>query len=378
MIKMSPKAGICKCCGTVIPNPPVVMFGGIGNSVFNYAADLVECKNCGSCFFVGLDEDQVAQFYRTNESGYVGHPQFHSHDRVNLEKYEKYKKFIDILPYERSVSLCDLGCGGGGFLVNIAQDDRFSRLAGFDYDVTIFSDKFAGERVDWFNNLDSIDTTFDIVTAFHVIEHIVDLDDFLGSVKKLLHDGSTFVVEVPNRSYYSHSSQGSGYWYAIREHLNHFTTAGLNHLFAQHGLHTTACFEYWGMAPNCPYPALLVAAQVDPGDFSRGTSGDILTAIDTVCAQLRSLTIKTDVAVWGLSAIAFQCLAALNDDELSLLSIMDKRHAGGVFRTAAVQDVRGPLHNEENLVIFESASKEAIFLEARRVGWDKRNIHFLR
>ena len=99
---------------------------------------------------------------------------------------------------------------------------------------------------------------------------------------------------------------------------------------------------------------------------------------DCVCAQLRSLTIKTDVAVWGLSAIAFQCLAALNDDELSLLSIMDKRHAGGVFRTAAVQDVRGPLHNEENLVIFESASKEAIFLEARRVGWDKRNIHFLR
>ena len=66
MIKMSPKAGICKCCGTAIPNPPVVMFGGIGNSVFNYAADLVECKNCGSCFFVGLDEDQVAQFYRTN------------------------------------------------------------------------------------------------------------------------------------------------------------------------------------------------------------------------------------------------------------------------------------------------------------------------
>ena len=101
-------------------------------------------------------------------------------------------------------------------------------------------------------------------------------------------------------------------------------------------------------------------------------------AIETCCARLRTLTSKTDVAVWGMSAIAFQCLATLNNDELGLLSIMDKGHAGSHFRNVTIGQVRGPLHVDENLVIFEPTSKEAIFLEAQEIGWKKNNIHFLR
>ena len=143
MIKEGLKAKLCKCCGTVVFNPPGVTFGGIGHSVFNYVAEFVECENCGSSFFFGLDAHQVAEFYRANESGYVDHPQFDSHDRINIVKYEKYKNFVDLLPYEDSVSLCDIGCGGGGFLVNISQDHRYFKLVGIDYDVTSLKHKFS-------------------------------------------------------------------------------------------------------------------------------------------------------------------------------------------------------------------------------------------
>ena len=372
------KAKLCKCCGTVVFNPPCVRFGGIGHSVFNYVADFVECENCGSNFFFGLNAHQVAEFYRTNESGYLGHSQFDSRNRINIAKYEKYRKIIDLLPYEDSVSLCDIGCGGGGFLLNIANDLKYSSLVGIDYDATNLKHKYSEESIDWFSDIDTVVSKFDVVTAFHVLEHIVDLDMFLVSVKKLLHDNSTLVVEVPNKSLYGQSAQGAMYWYAIREHLNHFTASGLTHLLARHGLETIVCLEYWGVAPNCPYPALLIAARAHSTGHSAPGLQSPLGAIETCCARLRTLVSKADVAVWGMSAIALQCLATLNDDELDLLSIMDKGHAGNHFRKVAIGEVRGPSHADENLVIFESASKEEIFLEAQKIGWNKNNIHFLK
>ena len=77
------KAFSCKCCGIFAEETHQIKFGGIGRSAFNYDANFFECRNCGSCFFLGLDEGQIENFYSTNEAGYIGHPQFDSDDVLN-------------------------------------------------------------------------------------------------------------------------------------------------------------------------------------------------------------------------------------------------------------------------------------------------------
>jgi len=59
---------------------------------------------------------------------------------------------------------------------------------------------------------------FDLITAFNVLAHVSDLDDFLGGIALLLHDGGRVVFEVPDWSkstwdqvYHEHQSYFDGF-----------------------------------------------------------------------------------------------------------------------------------------------------------------------
>ena len=59
---------------------------------------------------------------------------------------------------------------------------------------------------------------FNLITAFNVLAHVSDLDDFLGGIALLLHDGGRVVFEVPDWSlstwdqvYHEHQSYFDGF-----------------------------------------------------------------------------------------------------------------------------------------------------------------------
>ena len=293
------KAFSCKCCGIFAEETHQIKFGGIGRSAFNYDANFFECRNCGSCFFLGLDEGQIENFYSTNEAGYIGHPQFDSDDVLNKKKYSIYKNFTELLSNTKPNSLCDIGCGGGGFLMSLVNDDKYNSLVGIDYDVSALKKKFKRTSIEWLNNWNGMDKTFDVITAFHVLEHIVDLESFVVSLKKLMHENSTLIFEVPNKAKYGESAQGLLYWFAIQEHLNHFTAAGLQQLLSRQGLEITACVEYDGVAPNCCYPALLVAARANKTSQGDNCSKVLLDEVARCRQELKLFAAKTPVTIWG-------------------------------------------------------------------------------
>lgn len=371
------KAPFCKCCGVSVMETRRLRFGGNGNSVFNYIAEFIECKKCGSCFFLGLNESQIADFYITNESGYIGDPQFDSNDVVNTKKYQRYLNFVDFFSSAENIRVCDIGCGGGGFLNELANDKKYSCLVGVDYDVSLLKKKFKHTSIEWFSDLAGIDKKFDVITAFHVLEHIVNVDLFVLSLKKLMHSNSTLIFEVPNKARYWESSQGILYWYAIREHLNHFTAPGLKQLLLRQGMQISACVEYEGLAPNCPYPALLVAARLAPNDDKIDRSEILLDEVARCCEELQICSMETPVTVWGLSQIAMLCIANLDNRVRNILSLIDNVHAGNSFRDIEIEHGRGPKYDNETLVIFECASKQIIYKEAKKLGWNEEQVRII-
>ncbi|MBS1833326.1 MAG: methyltransferase domain-containing protein [Acidobacteria bacterium] len=54
------------------------------------------------------------------------------------------------------------------------------------------------------------DASFDLITAFEVIEHLTDWRALLAEAKRLLAPGGTFLVSTPNREYYAESRGASG------------------------------------------------------------------------------------------------------------------------------------------------------------------------
>ena len=115
----------------------------------------------------------------------------------------------------------DIGCGAGAGLRLFAQTARF--CAGLDYSPeTLFSCSpalkgagilpVAGDAL----ALPFRPGSFDVVTAFEVIEHLEDPGLLLAGMERLLAPGGAAVISTPNRPVYS--PRGTWLDYHVREY----------------------------------------------------------------------------------------------------------------------------------------------------------------
>lgn len=129
--------------------------------------------------------------------------------------------------YRFAVPLCtgkrvlDIGCGTGSGLRLIADTARFA--AGVDYSsetLTSLALSFrqwricavAGDAL----TLPFQAGSFDVVTAFEVIEHLHDPTLLLGEMKRVLTPGGMAILSTPNRPVYS--PRGTWLDYHVREY----------------------------------------------------------------------------------------------------------------------------------------------------------------
>ena len=80
------------------------------------------------------------------------------------------------------------------------------------------------------------DNSLDVVTAWHVLEHVYGLENEVKQVKQKLTSNGTFVVALPNCS--SADAQFYGkYWaaYDVPRHIWHFTPVDVKRFFEKQG-----------------------------------------------------------------------------------------------------------------------------------------------
>jgi 2-polyprenyl-3-methyl-5-hydroxy-6-metoxy-1,4-benzoquinol methylase len=79
--------------------------------------------------------------------------------------------------------------------------------------------------------------SFDVVSAFHVLEHIADSRSFLGTMARWARPGGFVAIEVPNFASVQRRRLGEQ-WSGLRprEHLVHFTPSTLKRTFRAAGL----------------------------------------------------------------------------------------------------------------------------------------------
>lgn len=80
---------------------------------------------------------------------------------------------------------------------------------------------------------------FDCVTAFDVIEHVLDPRDFLQSIADRLNAGATCVLSLPNVNSLFAKVMGKAWWFYIpEEHLHYFNSQTITKLATEVGLET--------------------------------------------------------------------------------------------------------------------------------------------
>lgn len=85
----------------------------------------------------------------------------------------------------------------------------------------------------------SVADRYDCVTAFDVIEHVLDPNEFLQSIANRLNDGATCVLSLPDVNSVFAKVMGKAWWFYIpEEHLHYFNAATIRQLAAKVGLET--------------------------------------------------------------------------------------------------------------------------------------------
>ncbi|WP_280529199.1 class I SAM-dependent methyltransferase [Spirosoma utsteinense] len=137
---------------------------------------------------------------------------------------------------EGSGTILDVGCGTGAFLETCKKGGWAVMGMEPDPDARAISAQKLNVVIK--PDLDALGGAgpFDIISLWHVLEHIPDLNQAIPQLWNLLAEDGTLLIAVPNSDSYD-AAYYKEYWaaYDVPRHLHHFTPSTIKPLFSKHG-----------------------------------------------------------------------------------------------------------------------------------------------
>ncbi|WP_452602973.1 class I SAM-dependent methyltransferase [Pontimicrobium sp. MEBiC06410] len=176
-------------------------------------------------------EDYISH---TNSKRNIFEKVYHQVREISLKN--KLKLIESFQPKDKT--LLDIGCGTGAFL-KVAKDNGWS-IYGVepDQDARAIANSITGNTIYNTNQLSKFeDHTFDVITLWHVLEHLPNLKEQVSRFKRLLKPEGTLVIAVPNYKSYD-ASYYKNFWaaYDVPRHLWHFSQTAIKRLFQKENM----------------------------------------------------------------------------------------------------------------------------------------------
>lgn len=154
---------------------------------------IMRCTSCG-LVFLGSHEHIDSSFYegskmRADNSFKDWQRYLKEYDQDDERRVERFK------PLLINKSVLDFGCGGGGFLLKVKNICKSS--AGLEKDKYLRG-MLTEAGIAVYGELEELKDKFDVITLFHVLEHLKDPRDILKKLSDLLNKSGTIIIEVPN------------------------------------------------------------------------------------------------------------------------------------------------------------------------------------
>jgi 2-polyprenyl-3-methyl-5-hydroxy-6-metoxy-1,4-benzoquinol methylase len=199
-------------------------------------------KECGSCGLKMTSPrpklEDLGSYYESED--YISHSDTNK-GLVNF-MYQKVKSITLknkeklISKFNTSKKLLDIGCGTGDFLLYCKQ--KGWEVKGLEPDKTARL-KAKEKGLNEIDNIDAFfsqdDNSFGIITMWHVLEHVPNLNKYMSQLYKILEDNGRLLIAVPNpdspdaKKYKSHWAA-----YDVPRHLFHFSKSNIKRLAVKH------------------------------------------------------------------------------------------------------------------------------------------------
>ncbi|MCH8326379.1 MAG: class I SAM-dependent methyltransferase [Bacteroidetes bacterium] len=187
-------------------------------------------------------EDELPKYYKSQD--YISHTDtqrnlfeklYHFIRRISLKKK---LKLINLFFSEEKM-LLDIGCGTGEFL-KIAQQNNWT-VFGIEPNekARSIANKKTNNSVSDIEELSNFKPqSFDVITLWHVLEHLPRLEEHISILKSLLKSNGTLIIAVPNYKSYD-AKYYKEFWaaYDVPRHFWHFSQTSISKLFEKENMY---------------------------------------------------------------------------------------------------------------------------------------------
>lgn len=239
----------CPACAS---NSWKQVFDVLDHSISKENFSLYECENCTLRITMnapGLEE--IGRYYQSEE--YISHSNT-SKGLINLLYQEVRKitlsqknRLIRSYYGQGSGSLLDYGSGAGAFVAYMQKKNW--RVVGVEpaENARLIANSQFGIKLADLPEFYSLEAgQFDVITLWHVLEHVHALTDTLLHLRRLLKPGGRMYIAVPNYTSLDASYFGR-YWaaYDVPRHLYHFSPPAMRQLIEKNELKVYGIKPMW-------------------------------------------------------------------------------------------------------------------------------------
>jgi 2-polyprenyl-3-methyl-5-hydroxy-6-metoxy-1,4-benzoquinol methylase len=209
---------------------------------------IYHCHSCDLKFTNPRPDDNgLANYYNSDE--YISHTNEGSSLVNRLYKVarkftlNRKRQLIDRLG--RNKKMLDIGCGTGHF-ISICQRHGW-QVTGVEPNIIARRQAVENTNGKIHETISQVnDSPYDVITLWHVLEHLPNLKEVITQLKSLLTKNGVLIIAVPNHEAYE-STIFKEYWaaYDVPRHLYHFNRQALYYLTEKNGLKIVKTYPMW-------------------------------------------------------------------------------------------------------------------------------------
>jgi 2-polyprenyl-3-methyl-5-hydroxy-6-metoxy-1,4-benzoquinol methylase len=236
------------CAGTDIRENLRIRDYSVSGEVF----PVWHCMKCQLKFTQDApDSYSIIKYYQSED--YVSHTETRKglvnrlYHAVRIHTLQQKRKLVSGQVHSSNQAILDYGCGTGAFL-KVMKDAGWAATA-------LEPDPLARQNASRLHHIQAEspdhlrslpDASFDVITLWHVLEHVHDLQETLDHLSRVLKTNGMMYIAVPNHKS-SDALHYGGSWAAwdVPRHLYHFSPDSIRALMERKGLTVSHTLPMW-------------------------------------------------------------------------------------------------------------------------------------
>ena len=262
-------------------------------SISGRSFSIWECANCTLRFTQDVpDSASIGPYYKSEN--YISHTNTSMgfvnrlYQIVRKKTLRQKRRLICKTTGKQRGTLLDVGSGTGAFVNEMKQNGW--EVTGLEPDEDarrVAKESFHCELKSTDVLFSLPENAFDVITLWHVLEHVHDLKNYLHQFKKLLKPDGRLVIAVPNYTSFD-ASVYRQYWaaYDVPRHLYHFSPLSMKLLVHKNGMRI---IEYKPMWFDSFYVSFLSSKYKNSGQDRQGKTNWLAASWNGFVSNLQAL-----------------------------------------------------------------------------------------